>query len=258
MPTKNNTSIYEHFRGNEEFVKRMFDRLDRMERSFQIVYTPFLTSAQQEICSQIFGKQVIYHLDGGYEQAEYKCLALCPSQDLIEDIQMPIVCLRARFSSKYGQLSHRDVLGALMNLGMRREQFGDILIQGEEIFIFVHRDSSDFVKLNCTKIARFSVIFEPFNGVIKQDIQMQYRTIIISSLRLDAMVSGIANLSRAKAQALIRAKLVKVDHLILEDCSYLCNNNCILSIRGYGRFCLRYENKTTKKGNLVVEIGMYT
>lgn len=257
MPTKNKFSVYEHFRGNEEFVKRMFDRVERTNRTFQVVYTPFLTSAQQEICTQILGKQVLYKMDGGYEQAEYKCLALCPDVDTFDEVKMPIVCLCASFSMKYGKITHRDVLGALMNLGMRREQFGDILIQEENIYIFVNRDNSSFVQLNCTKVAHFTIQFKPYTGTLNQEIQIQYRSLIVTSLRLDVLVSAIANLSRAKAQALIRSKLVKVDHQILEDCSYLCNNNCILSIRGYGRFCLKYEHKTTKKGNLVVQIGIY-
>lgn len=257
MPTKNNLDTYEHFRGDEEFVKRMQDRIDLMQRSFRVIYTPFLTSAQQRIAIQLCGKHVIYQLNGGYEQADYKCIALCPDANAVQEILMPIVCLKGSFSSKYGNLRHQDVLGALMNLGIRREQFGDILIQDDDIYIFVYQDISEFVKLNCTKIARFVVQFEPYDKLITHTPEMEYHSIIISSLRLDVLVGGIINLSRGKAQALIRAKLVKVNHQILEDCSYLCNNNYILSIRGYGRFVLCLSGRRTKKGNIVVEIGKY-
>lgn len=257
MPTKNNQHILEHFRGDEEFVKRMQDRIDLMQRSLRVIYTPFLSSAQQQICMQLFGKKVHYLMEGGYEQAEYQCIALAMYEEELQNIQMPIVCLSAEFPMKYGQLRHQDVLGALMNIGLKREQFGDILVQDEHIYIFVYRDVSEFVRLNCTQIARFHIQFEPFEGCLQHVSEFDYRTIMITSLRLDVLVSGITNLSRAKAQQLIRSKLVKVNHQILEDSSYLCNNNYILSIRGYGRFMLNVKNQKTKKGNIVATIGKY-
>lgn len=256
MPTKNN-HIYEHFRGDEEFVKRMLDRVDRMERSYRVIYTPFLTSSQQRICEQLLGKQILYQMSGGYEQAEHQCLALYPNSSYEDEIHMPITCLHAQFSSKYGVLTHRDVLGALMNLGIEREQFGDIIIQGEDIYVFVQTDIVSFVMMNCRKIKRFSILFEEYDGTINHEAELEYHEMIVSSMRLDTLVCGITRLSRAKAQALIQSKLVKVNQQILEDCSYLCNNNSILSIRGYGRFLVCQKHKTTKKGNIIVEVGTY-
>lgn len=256
MPTKNN-HIYEHFRGDEEFVKRMQDRIDRMERSFRVIYTPFLTSSQQRICKQLLGNHIPHQLDGGHDHAEYRCLALYPDASYEDEIQMPIMCLHTSFSSRYGTLTHRDVLGALMNLGIQREQFGDILLQNEDIYVFVQTDIAAFIKMNCDKIGRFSIHFEEFEGTLQHETNIVYFEIIIRSLRLDAVVSAITHLARGKAQSLIRSKLVKVDQQILEDCSYLCNNNSILSIRGYGRFLICLKDKTTKKGNMVVEIGKY-
>lgn len=239
MPTKNN--IYEHFQGDEEFVKRMLDLMDRMQRSYRVIYTPFLTSAQQQICRQIFGKQILYRFFGGYPMAEHQCLVLYPDECYEDRIHMPICCLKATFAKKYGSLEHRDVLGALMNLGIRREQFGDILVQDGTVYVFVLEDIKEYIKLNCDRIKRFSVQFEECDEEVHHEVSLEYHSIIISSLRLDAVVSQITHVSRSKAQAMILAKLVKVDQMILEDCSYLCNNNCVLSIRGYGRFlmCLK-------------------
>lgn len=250
-------NVYEHYRGDEEFVKRMLDRIERMQRSYRVIYTPFLTSAQQHICHQLLGKQVLYMMDGGYEQAEYKCLAIYPDEGMKDAVCMPIACLKASFSERYSSLQHRDVLGALMNLGIRREQFGDILVQTGTIYVFVHEDIRTYVMQNCRRIGRSSVCFEEFSGTITHEPSLLYRQVFVSSLRLDALVSAITSLSRAKAQNMIRLKQVKVDQVLLEDCDYLCNNNSILSIRGYGRFQISLKDRKTKKGNIVVEIGTY-
>ena len=79
----------------------------------------------------------------------------------------------------------------------------------------------------------------------------------MSSLRLDVLVSAFSHLSRAKAQQLIKNGLVKVNHLVLEDCSYLCYNNSVISIRGHGRFLFQDVTKKTKKDNFVITAAKY-
>ena len=41
-----------------------------------------------------------------------------------EDADMKITCLKATYSSQFATLSHRDLLGALLNLGLERETLG--------------------------------------------------------------------------------------------------------------------------------------
>ena len=80
---------------------------------------------------------------------------------------------------------------------------------------------------------------------------------IVSNHRLDQIVASCINSSRSKAQALIKGGKVSLDHLPLEDCSLLCNNNAVISIRGYGRFVFRGLIKKTKAYHWVAEIGRY-
>lgn len=90
-------------------------------------------------------------------------------------------------------------------------------------------------------------ILNVYEGEVTYEPKIRYEHKIVSSLRLDVLVSSFANISRKKAQELIRAGLVKVNHVILEETSYLCNNNSAISIRGHGRFYFNEIVKTTKK-----------
>lgn len=254
---KSNSSIYEHFRGNEQLVKRVFDLVDRMQRSYQVVYTPFLTPTQQEVCIRMLGQQISYQLCGGYEQAESRCLILIPDYMDETAVKVPIHCLKATYVSKFHTLQHRDVLGAIMNMGLRREQFGDILVQDTHIYIFVMEDITSYVIANLTKIGRHSIQFSVCDQMVERVDTIYYREVIVSSLRLDAIVASMCQVSRSKAQALILGKLVKVHHLVLEDCALVCNNNSTISIRGYGRFLFTEVKKMTRNGRYVIEIGKY-
>lgn len=246
---------FEHYRGNEEFVKRLYDRIDQMERQNRTIITPFFSPDQCAIVESICGNQILYKKDGGYEQAERCRFAFYPYDD--EEVVLPLSILKAKYSSSFGKLSHRDVLGALMHLGIEREKFGDIIITDTEVYIFCDPDIDNYIICNLTKIKRTSLHFKNSEMNITYVPDIQYERKIVSSLRLDAIVASFAHISRKKAQELILAGFVKVNHVILEQTSYLCNNNSAISIRGYGRFQLQEVVSKTKKNHLVISVGMY-
>lgn len=245
---------YEHYRGNEEFVRRLQDQIDRMERWNRVIVTPFFSPDQIQIAKRICGKQIVYRMDGGHAQAERCRFAFLPWE---EDIKIPILHLSARIPTDFGTLNHRDVLGALMHLGIERDKTGDLFVDQDKVHIFCDPDIGSYLCANLTKIRRYSVHLAPSEEAVVYEANIIYKTLIVSSLRLDTLVSSLAKLSRAKAAALIRAGQVKVDHVILEQTSHLCDNTCVISVRGHGRFQLKEVVKETKKGNLVIEVGMY-
>lgn len=246
---------YEHYRGNEEFVKRIYDQIDRMERQNRKIITPFFAPDQCAIVEKLCGTQVLYEKDGGYAEAERCRFAFLP---YAEDGGIPLtLALRATYSSAFGKLTHRDVLGALMHLGIERETLGDLIVTDTEVIVFCDPEIENYLVCNLTKIKRCSLHFKPYEGIVTYRPDIRYETKIVSSLRLDAIVAVLTKSSRGKAQSLITSGQVKVNHVILEQTSYLCNNNSAISIRGYGRFQLKEAVSKTKKNRLVIEIGMY-
>lgn len=246
---------FEHYRGSEEFVKRVYDMMNLMERRKRIIITPFFAPDQCAICDAIFGHQIAYVKSGGYQDAERCRYALLPYGEDATD--MKITVLKATYSPQFGKLAHPDVLGAILNLGIEREKIGDLIVKDNEIIIFIDEEIENYIVCNLTRIKRSNVHFARYDKEIKYTPEIRYEHKIVSGLRLDVLVAAFANISRKKAQSLIRAGLVKVNHVILEETSYLCNNNSAISIRGYGRFHFKEVVKATKKDHLVILAGKY-
>lgn len=246
--------IVEHYRGNEEFVKRCVDLCDQAERGHKTIITPFLTPAQLQIAQRVIGKQFEVHSDGGYEGAESVRLSISPYGC---EVDMEISCLRSQYRLQDKVLTHRDVLGAMMQLGLKRDQFGDIVIKEQTLYLFVKADLAAYVIAELRKIAKYTVQFQVCQEVIEHQEELNWKVYSVSSLRLDTIVSSCAHTSRNQATRMIKGKLVKVNHLPLEECSALCNNNSTISIRGYGRFLIRISDRMSKKGNIMIEIGTY-
>jgi len=225
-----------------------------MERWNRVVVTPFFSPDQIQIAERFCGHRILYRKEGGYAQAERCRLAFLPWE---EEVQIPVLHLKAKISYSFGKLAHRDVLGALMNLGIERDKTGDLIVEQDAVHMFVDPDIGNYLIANLTQIKRCAVHLEPSEESVSYEPDIAYKSLIVSSLRLDTLVAALARLSRAKAADLIRSKQVKVDHVILEQTSYLCDNTCVISIRGHGRFQLKEVVKETKKGNLVIEVGMY-
>lgn len=246
--------ILQHFPKQEEFVKRIYDQIEQMQRRQSAILTPFLSPQQCEIVQTLLGKQIAFRKEGGYEEAERCRIAFLPYEGACD---MEISCLRASFPARFSSLSHRDVLGALLHLGIERELIGDLLVKEGEIFIFVDREIASYIIANLTRIKRCGVHFQPYEGTLSYTPEISYEHKVVSSMRLDVLVSTLAKVSRKKAQQMIWSGQVKVDHLVLEETSYLCNNNSAISIRGHGRFHIKEVVKRTKKDHLVIEAGKY-
>lgn len=244
----------EHYRGNEEFVKRMYDLMDQAELRNRIVITPFFSPDQRILCERLCGHLMKLVISGGYDGAERVRVALLPFE---EDVVFPISTLHATYSTTYGSLSHRDVLGALMNVGIQREKMGDIILEDGEIFILVDEEIEHYIICNLTKIKRTSVHFVKTDRTPVRKDKKTYVHHIVSSLRLDVVVASLAHVSRSKSQDMIVAGRVKVDHVVLEQTSYMCNNNSAISIRGIGRFHFAEVLKRTKKDHYVIDVGVY-
>lgn len=160
---------------------------------------------------------------------------------------------------KQNNITHPDVLGALLNLGLERNDIGDIYI-GEGLceFVVLNKDK-DFVKFNLTKIKneRVSLDFKKNNILSQNKIEYIEKRGFISSLRLDNIVSEFVNLSRSKAKTLIKRRLVKVNFQIIDNPSKIIEENSLISIRKEGRFIFDKVIGKSKKDNYHIEYRKY-
>ena len=183
----------EHYRGNEEFVRRLQDQIDRMERWNRVVVTPFFSPDQIQIAERFCGHRILYRKDGGLCcRPNAAGLPFCPGR---KRYRFPVLHLKAKISYSFGKLAHRDVLGALMNLGIERDKTGDLIVEQDAVHMFVDPDIGNYLIANLTQIKRCAVHLEPSEESVSYEPDIAYKSLIVSSLRMDTLVAALARLN---------------------------------------------------------------
>ena len=121
----------------------------------------------------------------------------------------------------------------------------------------VAEEIAQYVIDNLQQINKLKVKLSFAEKVILPNKRLLVFTKTIASFRLDSVVSALLAISRTNAQILIKQKLVFVNYEILEENSYLCNNDDTISVRGYGRYIIMEVIKITKKERLLLKFGKY-
>lgn len=152
-------------------------------------------------------------------------------------------------------ISHPDVLGALLSLGIDRNSIGDISILDGKVEFAITKDQASFVEFNLLKIKNERVKLRLKESAVLNLKENTYKKFdgFVSSLRLDNIVSEIISTSRSKAKELIKRKLVKVDYQTIDDPSYNVNENSLISIRRVGRFIFDGVKGRSKKENFYIK-----
>ncbi len=252
MGQPNNKNLLMHFKGYEDFVSRILDLQEKAKRYRNIIHTPFLSEKEREIVYQIVNDCYVYEDSLSFER---KKMAISYYEE--EDIPFPSVCLNDHFDAKFHRITHSDVMGAALNLGVDQSVIGDIIVEDGNIFLFVEEEIANYFMSNLVMIARCPISLKQYDQQVEKKHNFTYQTYTISSFRLDAIVAAITHLSREKAKQLIKAGKVKVNQVVLEDYDYLCNNNSTISIRRYGRFIVVDKNRKTKKDRYLIEVAKY-
>lgn len=227
------------------------------------VFTDFLNLNEMSLLE--YGKKdlpkVAYGSYGGFADAERKMF--CFYQEINEmnaEDFYPIKCLKiSPLNHKFSDdLSHRDFLGAILNLGIDRAVIGDILMKDNVGFLFCKEEIADFICDQLTKIKHTFVSVSVTNftdcGFSPKLVEMSGT---IASERLDTLIAFALQGSRSSLKGLIPAGKVFVNNKLILSESYQPKEQDIISVRGYGKFIYLGTNKTTKKGRLSVTIQKY-
>lgn len=244
--------MLEHFKGDEAFVKKILDFQNQAEDHQRMILTPFYNPHQQDVVYKVIGQSLQVKAFGGFENAENKRMIICPDFYVLENADFDLKVVEVCYNAQFGTLRHQDVLGALMNLGIKRECIGDIYNQDGRLFFACNASTYTYIQMNLNKIKKSKVHFKEIDETITIHHQFRQKTFFLSSLRLDKIVSTLFNVSRQNASEAIRAGHVKVNHKIVEEVSFLCHNNDIVSFSKHGRVQIVDENRQTKQGNYVV------
>lgn len=240
--------------------QRRFEELSsRSNERGYAVYSDFLgLSDISELCAVRFSVPVT--LWGGYKNAE-RCVACFGDREYFPDnSDYPIKCILIKpVNQKFADtLTHRDFLGSLMGLGIRREVLGDIIISENCGYLFCLDTISDYIIENLTQVRHTTVKCELTENIPTDALpQAENREIIVSSERLDVIVSAIYKMSRSQVLPLFHTEKVFVNGAVKTSPSATVNIGDKISARGYGRFIYNGVLRHTKKDRLVISVDIF-
>ncbi len=235
--------------------KRLSELSQRAERRGIVTSSEFLTPAEQAGLLSL--RPGPFELDGGYPGAERRAAVFLPWEGA--EWASPVACLEvspvsARFAEELG---HRDCLGALMSLGVRREVLGDIVPVGGKLYVLCLESISGYIAENLSQIRHTSVRAVPAAGVPEPPEPPEESSVVAASVRLDALVAAVYKLSRSEAQRLFERELVLVNSLPARGPAAQLRPGDVVSVRGHGRFAYCGPRRETRKGRLRVRVRIY-
>ncbi len=197
---------------------------------------------------------------GGYDGAE-RCVACFGDREFFADnTDYPIKCILIKpTNQKFADsLTHRDFLGSFMGLGIRREVLGDIIIHENCGYLFCLDTIADYIIENLTQVKRTTIKCEITDTVPTNALpQPESREIIVSSERLDVIVSAIYKMSRSQVLPLFNTEKVFVNGVVKQSPSTTANIGEKISVRGFGRFIYNGVIRRTKKERLVISVEVF-
>ena len=241
-------------------LARVWDKYEQTERRNIPSATVFLSPRERQLAQAMLnaaGVRSGYLFDGGYEGAERTVLLFLPGW-AEEPEGSGLVFLRASFHGGES-LTHRDILGSLMGLGVVRERVGDILVSPHSAdivaapslreFFLREWDQAGRVKLTVTEIGREALCVPQAQVKVIRDT--------VSSLRLDAVTATAFSMSRGRAAELIAAGKVSLDHVPCLKGDKPVGEGAVITARGLGKAKLAGVGGLSKKGRTGITVERY-
>lgn len=235
-------------------AKHFEDLHRRAENSGRTVFTDFLGLSELSVLNSM-RLLPAPHFWGGYENAERLVTAFgeCENRDF------PICLISVKpVNKKFAdELSHRDFLGSIMALGIKRDVIGDIIVSENCGYVFCIENIASYITENLKEVKRTTVTAQICTELpdiaVPEPETAEY---IVASLRLDVLIAAVFGLSRKSASELFQKEKVFVNGS-LKNASYTVSNEDSITVRGFGKFVFVEEKRRTKKGRAVIEINIY-
>ena len=254
-------------RDGEERVllARALDKLELAQNRGVPAHTPILSPGEQAALADLLAAwgHPRHLFWGGYPDAERRVCAFLPDwqeeDGLLSDPEGPLAALEAKFPAG-AALGHRDILGALMGLGITREKVGDILLPGPGVCqVVVLRDALPILLSQWEGAGRWKVRLEaiPLDRLTPKPAQVKTIRDTVATPRLDAVLAAGFSLSRSKAAGYISAGKVAVNHRECLKSDKLVEEGDVLTCRGLGKCVVKEVPGQSKKGRTMLVLERY-
>lgn len=250
-----------HIKNNEKLVemRRVLDKIENVLNNHSIESTDFLDPYDRYLGKSILNRFEVNYLEyGGLESAERKIFIIYPFYMDENDLETNLSFLR--LNGDLEGLSHKDYLGAILNLGIKRAKVGDILVHDTYGDIIAKKEIGSFLLLNLERIGNKNVKIIEINSNDLTEPEESFKefTRFLTSLRIDVFLSSVYNLSRQESQTIVNSGNVKINWEPIDKPSREINVGDIISTRGHGRAKLVSIDGLSRKGRYNSTIRILT
>lgn len=246
----------------DELLRNRFTELARRSyNNSQYTFTNFLSMADLAEFYEI-ERDLSYagvSVFGGNDLSERKLIRFGSEELLGYEEPFPIVCLEIKpLNEKFADdCSHRDFLGALMNLGIERETLGDIFVSGHSAYLYCLESIAPYIEKNLTRVKHTVVLTKPCDSSFNIEIKKEEINITVASERVDAIVARVFKLSRDDSVELFREQRVFVNGRLCTGNDSKVKDGDRISVRGLGRFEIEGRGGLTRKQKINIKVLLY-
>ncbi len=255
----------------EQLISHILDLKEKAASESIVTSSSFLSIDEiSEIIrlQNINNKYVDTFYYGGYEEAERKAVIFVPEfygvdeegleEFLNENGYNPLDLLYIK-KDKFTSLTHRDYLGAIMGLGLKREVTGDIIVNDEGCSIFCLKSVSSYIAENLKQAGRGSVTVTVADknelNIKTSETQMIFTS--VASMRLDCLVAAAFKVSRPSAADAIKQGVIYVNSAQITKNDFILKTGDKLVFRGKGKVVIGEVTGHSKKGRIQLNIKRY-
>lgn len=255
-----------------DFENRINELYGRSLNRGIFVFTDFLSPSKAEEVRRLVGSGATGRMTGGAavggavaffggcDFAERVIARFGDAEELGYEEEFPIKLIKITLSSgKFSApVTHRDVLGATLNLGIERDKLGDVFVKGNEAYVFASESVAGVIAAELKNVSRNPVEVGFADG-LPDDFRptTEEREISVPSNRADAIISRAYNLSRDESSSLFGKGLVAINGKIAEKGEKTLKPGDVVTARGFGKFAFVGEGGLSRKGKLYVKISVY-
>lgn len=235
------------------FLAQISELAERALKLQEPQWTDFLEPPDRQQAQAVLGWNpgVRFNSYGGYAKSERRRIAVYPDYYIVETIQPALAFLEITTKSPE-PLSHRDFLGSILGLGLKREKLGDLLVNFNSCQVILQPELVDFLKIHLQKVGIHPVELTEIDPEQLNPPEQREKVIrsTVASLRLDAIAGLGFGESRTKMVREIRSERVKVNWKVEKNPDASLEPGAVISIRGRGRVVFKEITGSSKKGRI--------
>lgn len=242
----------------KQLLSKILDKVEAVLKNHDIKSTDFLNPYELKAATDILStfQNISWISSGGYLEAERKILIIFQDYLMEESVDIPLVALAITSNGHFSSLNHRDYLGALLSLGIRREKIGDIIVDKDLCYIILKEELKNYVLFQLDQVKNVPINLREVPLEEIKPLVQSYKEISgsVASLRLDSVITLGFKVSRSEAQLLISKEKVFINWSLANKNFQEILPGDVISVRGKGRILVDSIQGKTKSGRIHLKL----